>query len=98
MTKNIQKKTTVKSLGKEITIDDLKKMKNVNVLPENYLNEVEKLIFTRIEGKSLRSWEISLNDLKERFTGKELYIYPCYEKKSIFWENENRKFLRAYAE
>ena len=71
--------------------------RGVNFLPEDYLEENEKDIFTRIGDKKLRSWEMSVNEFLDRHKGMDIFIYPFSDKK-IHWKYNNKEYIRGFAE
>lgn len=87
-------KVKVVTKKKELTITQLKQ-KGINILPENYLNGDEKNIFTRIDGKDVRSWKMTLSDFLKLHKGKEIFIYP--NDKKIHWEFNGKLYIRGYA-
>ena len=59
------------------------------------MTEDEKNIYTRIDGKDIRCWKMSIADFLKVHKGKELFIYPNNNK--IHWEINGKLFIRGYA-
>ena len=75
-----------------------KELKKVGVifLKKSYLKPKEQQIFTRIDGKSIRSWDMTIEKFLAHHKGNQIYIYPK-NKTSIVWKVGGKFYIRGYS-
>ena len=97
MKKN-KKESKAKVVIKKRTLsrESLEKM-GITFLPEDYLNENEILIFTRIKDKELRSWNMEIEEFIKKHDGHEIFIYPFSDNKISWLFEDGKEYIRGFA-